>query len=87
MVGDPYPITALGVMFFRGEGGVKKNLNEAAMLYEKAAKMGYAPAQYCFSACLYNGQGTTKNPSLAEQYWRQAYDQQYPPALKGKPIE
>jgi TPR repeat protein len=87
MVGDPYAITALGVMCFRGEGGVNRNPSEAAALYRKAADMGYAPAQYCYSACLYNGQGVQRNPQLAEQYWRLACDQQYPPALKGKPVD
>ena len=87
MVGDPYAITALGVMCFRGEAGVNKNPAEAAALYKKAADMGYAPAQYCYSACLYNGQGVQRNPQLAEQYWRLACVQQYPPALKGKPVD
>lgn len=87
MVGDPYAITALGVMCFRGEGGVNKNPSEAASLYKKAADMGYAPAQYCYSACLYNGQGVQRNPELAERYWRLACQQQYPPALKGKPVD
>ena len=87
MVGDPYAITALGVMCFRGEAGVNKNPAEAAALYKKAADMGYAPAQYCYSACLYNGQGVQRNPQLAEQYWRLACQQQYPPALKGKPLD
>lgn len=87
MVGDPYAITALGVMCFRGEAGVNKNPAEAASLYKKAADLGYAPAQYCYSACLYNGQGVQRNPQLAEQYWRLACQQQYPPALKGKPLD
>jgi TPR repeat protein len=87
MVGDPYAITALGVMCFRGDGGLTKNPSQAAALYRKAADMGYAPAQYCYSACLYNGQGVQRNPVLAEQYWRLACQQQYPPALKGKPVE
>jgi len=44
MIGDPYAITALVIMCFRGEG-VQKNLAQAAKLYKKAADMGYAPAQ------------------------------------------
>jgi hypothetical protein len=87
MVGDPYAITALGVMCFRGEAGVNKNPAQAASLYKKAADKGYAPAQYCYSACLYNGQGVQRNPQLAEQYWRLACQQQYPPALRGRPVE
>lgn len=86
MSDDPYSLTALGVMSFRGEG-VAKNESLAAQLYKKAADMGYAPAQYCYSACLYNGQGVPKNPTDAEYYWRLAFDQRFPPALRGKPVE
>lgn len=86
MPDDPYAMTALGVMCFRGEGRLNKNPAEAARLYRLSADMGYAPAQYCYSACLYNGQGVQRNPQLAEQYWRLACAQKYPPALKGKPL-
>jgi uncharacterized protein len=85
MSGDPYAMTALGIMYFRGEN-VERNRAEAARLYKFAADAGYAPAQYIFSACLLAGHGgITKNPSQAEEYWRKAYDQGYEPALKGLP--
>jgi hypothetical protein len=84
MMGDPYAITALGIMCFRGEG-VKKNLEQAAQLYKKAADMGYAPAQYTYSVCLISGQGVARNPYSARAYWQLAYNQGYGPALKGMP--
>jgi TPR repeat protein len=84
MGGDPYAITALGVMVFRGEG-VRKDRAEAARLYKLAADLGYAPAQYNYSACLLAGHGVRKDPAQAEAYWRKAYDQGYELALQGMP--
>ena len=87
MEGDPYAITALGIMFFRGEGGAPKLPSEAVRLYLIAADMGYAPAQYNYSAALALGQGVAKNDSESLKYWRAAYDQGYPPALSGPPTD
>jgi hypothetical protein len=84
MKGDPYAITALGIMCFRGEG-VQKNMTEAARLYKIAADMGYAPAQYTYSVCLVQGQGVSRNSYEARNYWQLAYNQGYGPALKGIP--
>jgi len=85
MQGDPYAITALGIMLFRGEGGVRKNEDEAARLYRLAADMGYAPAQYNYSACLIFGKGVPKNKDLGIRYWKMACEQGYSIALKGMP--
>jgi hypothetical protein len=85
MQGDPYAITALGIMLFRGEGGVRKNEAEAARLYRLAADMGYAPAQYNYSACLLFGKGVPKNKDLGIRYWKMACEQGYSIALKGMP--
>lgn len=85
MQGDPYAITALGVMLFRGEGGVAKHEDEAARLYHLAADMGYAPAQYNYSACLIFGKGVRMNKELGIRYWKMACEQGYSVALKGMP--
>ena len=85
MQGDPYAITALGIMLFRGEGGRGKNEAEAARLYRLAADMGYAPAQYNYSACLIFGKGIPKNKDLGIRYWKMACEQGYSIALKGMP--
>jgi uncharacterized membrane protein len=84
MVGDPYAMTALGIMLFRGEH-VTKDRSSAALLYKRAADMGYAPAQFTYSACLLSGQGVPKNEALGLEYWQKAYAQNYPPALEGPP--
>jgi TPR repeat protein/uncharacterized membrane protein len=84
MVGDPYAMTAIGIMLFRGES-IPKDKSAAARLYKKAADLGYAPAQFTYSACLLSGQGVSKNEALGLQYWQQAYAQNYPPALEGPP--
>jgi hypothetical protein len=84
MSGDPYAMTALGIMVFRGEN-TRPNIAEAARLYKLAADQGYGPAQYLYSACCVAGHGIPKNPKQAEKYWRMAYDQNYPPALEGLP--
>jgi|GEM_PF-4301321 len=83
MEGDPYAINALGIMFLRGEGGAPLLPPEAARLFHKAAEMGYAPAQYNYSAALALGQGVTKNQEESMRWWRRAFEQDYPPAMSG----
>jgi uncharacterized membrane protein len=84
MSGDPYAMTALGIMLFRGEG-VAKDRSAAARLYQAAAETGYAPALYNYAACLMAGHGVQQDMPLALQYWRAAYEQNYPPAMDGPP--
>jgi len=84
MRNDPYAITALGVMLFRGEG-VAKDRDAAAQFYRAAAETGYAPALYNYAACLMAGHGVAQDQQLALQYWRAAYEQNYPPAMDGPP--
>ena len=85
MSGDPYAMTALGVMLFRGEGGLRQDREMAVKLYKKSADLGYAPAQYNYSAALALGQGAEVNMQVSNRYWQMAYDQNYPLALKGPP--
>jgi len=83
MKNDPYALTAIGIMLFRGEGGLTQDRSEAVRLYKKAADMGYAPAQYNYSAALALGQGIAKDESESLKWWQRAYDQDYPPAMSG----
>jgi hypothetical protein len=83
MGGDPYALTAIGIMLFRGEGGLTQDRSEAVRLYKKAADMGYAPGQYNYSAALALGQGIAKDESESLKWWQRAYDQDYPPAMSG----
>jgi TPR repeat protein len=85
MSGDPYALTALGIMLFRGEGGLNQNREQAVVLYRKAADLGYAPAQYNYSAALALGQGVPKSEQESLKWWRRAYEQDYPPAMSGPP--
>jgi TPR repeat protein len=85
MSGDPYALTALGIMLFRGEGGLNQNREQAVALYRKAADLGYAPAQYNYSAALALGQGIPKSEQESLKWWRRAYEQDYPPAMSGPP--
>lgn len=85
MSGDPYAMTALGVMLFRGEGGLRQDREMAVKLYKKAADLGYAPAQYNYSVALALGQGAEVDMQESNRYWQMAYDQDYPPALKNPP--
>ena len=80
---DPYALTALGIMLFRGEGGGRQDREQAVTLYKRAAEMGYAPAQYHYSAALARGQGVTKNQEESMRWWRRAFEQDYPPAMSG----
>ena len=84
MSGDPYAMTALGIMLFSGEG-VAKDRSAAARLYQAAVETGYAPALYNYAACLMAGHGVQQDMPLALQYWRAAYEQNYPPAMDGPP--
>jgi TPR repeat protein len=84
MEGDPYALTALGVMLYRGEA-IGENKPEAARLYSLAADQGYAPAQYSYAVCLDKGIGVQKDPDLAKTYLDKAAAQFYPPALEGMP--
>jgi hypothetical protein len=87
MQGDPYALTAIGIMLFRGEGGLRQDREQAVKLYKVAADMGYAPAQYNYSAALALGHGATVDKETSMRYWRMAYEQEYPPAIQNPPLE
>jgi TPR repeat protein len=65
----------LGLILFNGECGVSVDHNHAARLLKQSAEQGYAPAQYKFGSCLYNGTGTPRNPAKAVHVWRLAAEQ------------
>ena len=83
MEGNPYSITALGVVLFQGKV-LDKDLATAAKLYKKAADMGFAPAQYNYAKCAEFGHGIPKNMALSKQYLQKAAAQNYPLALSGE---
>ena len=83
MEGNPYSITALGVVLFQGKV-LDKDLATAAKLYKKAADMGFAPAQYNYAKCAEFGHGIPKNMALSKQYLQKAAAQNYPLAFSGE---
>ena len=50
----------LGVMYYNGEGGLKKDRAEAAKWYRKSAEQGYIGAQTHLSTMYYYGHGGLK---------------------------
>lgn len=82
MEGNPYSMTALGVVLFQGKV-LDKDLATAAKLYKKAADVGFAPAQYNYAKCAEFGHGIPKNMALSKQYLLKAAAQNYPLALSG----
>lgn len=81
MAGNPYAMTAVAIMLFRGEI-VDKDIKEAVRLYRAAADMGYAPAQYNYALCCLEGNGISKSPATYEEYLRKAADSGYPDAIE-----
>lgn len=62
--GDPYCLTAAGVLIFQGkvvEDTRQNRYNKAALFYRKAAEAGLAPAEYNYAMCLIEGYGVEKN--------------------------
>jgi hypothetical protein len=80
MSGNPYAITALGVMLFQGKV-VPENKKEAARLYKIAADMGFAPAQFNFAMCAEVGHGTPQSELTSIEYLTKAIEYDYPLAL------
>jgi TPR repeat protein len=77
MEGNPYSITALGVVLFQGKV-LDKDLATAAKLYKKAADMGFAPAQYNYAKCAEFGHGIPKNKAVSKMYLQKSAAQGYP---------
>lgn len=84
MEGNPYSITALGVVLFQGKV-LDKDLATAAKLYKKAADMGFAPAQYNYAKCAEFGHGIPKNKAVSKMYLQKSAAQGYPLATGAAP--
>jgi len=92
--GDPVSLLNLAVLHERGIGLIT-NLTEAARLTQKAADLGFAPAQYQFGLYLNEGKGVAKDSKAAVSWFDKAATQHHPPAeymlgysyLKGEGVE
>jgi len=83
--GDPYCLTAAGILIFQGkvvEDSQQNRYNNASQLYRKAADAGLAPAQYNYAMCLIEGHGVEKNLEEAVKYIVLSAASNYPLSMK-----
>ena len=83
--GDPYCLTAAGILIFQGkvvEDSQQNRYNNASQLYRRAADAGLAPAQYNYAMCLIEGHGVDKNLEEAVKYIVLSAASDYPLSLK-----
>lgn len=73
-------IVNLGKCFLYGIG-VEENPNEAARLFERAAKKGDAEAMYLMGNSFFYGLGNPKNYEIAIDYYRKAVEKGSPSAM------
>ncbi len=69
--GEPAALFEIGKRYTDGTG-TEKNLKKAAEWYERAANMGFAPAQYIIGNFNEKGLGVDKDPAVAAQWYEQA---------------
>jgi len=72
-------IFALANLYMMGQG-VDQDQAKAADLYQKAAGLGFAPAQYAFGGLLEHGWGVKADENLAMQWYGRAAAQDLPAA-------
>jgi localization factor PodJL len=71
---DPAAFHEIAVRYFDGER-VAQDQAKAIIWFEKAAELGFAPAQYRLGNAYDKGHGVTANAGLAESWYRKAADQ------------
>ena len=69
--GDPAALFEIGKRYTDGVG-YEKDLQKAAEWYERAANLGFAPAQYIIGNFNEKGLGVEQNPVVAAQWYEQA---------------
>lgn len=69
--GEPEALFEIGKRYTDGDG-TKKDLEKAAQWYERAADLGFAPAQYIVGNFNEKGLGIDKNPEKARDWYEQA---------------
>ncbi len=68
---EPAALFEIGRRYTNGIG-TEKDLVKASQWYERAANMGFAPAQYIIGNFNEKGLGIEKNPSVAAEWYKQA---------------
>jgi TPR repeat protein len=74
--GDARAQYNLALMYDKGEG-VKQDLMQAKLWYDKAAAQGFAPAQYNLALMYYKGEGVKQDLTRAKLWWEKAAVQGY----------
>ncbi len=74
---------ALGKGYGKGGVGLPENKVEAVNWYRKAAKQGYAPAQFKFAVAYYNGIGVPQDDGEVVKWLRMAEEQGHKDAVWG----
>ena len=81
---DTYDLAALrniGHLYRLGQG-VARDGEKAARYYTRAAKLGFAPAQFNLAVMLHDGDGVQANKRAARHLAQRAADAGYAPAIK-----
>jgi len=78
---DPTALVALAMRYQRGQG-VARDLAQAAALYERAAKLGNAEAQFNLGNMYLLGEGVPRDDDWAFTWFREAAHQGHPLAQK-----
>ena len=65
----------LGLMYYKGEGGLRQNYNLAIALFKKSAEQGISQAQFNLGMIYYKGEGVAKNYEQAVFWLEKAADQ------------
>ena len=77
---DTLAILNLGCMYEDGNLGGSQNYDKAFEYYQKADKLGCAPAAYELGHCFEVGVGTKANPKKAFSFYKKSADAGYGPA-------
>jgi TPR repeat protein len=77
--GDPVAQRYLGIMYDKGQGGLK-NYEKAVEWYKKAANQNDAKAQYLLGAKYANGYGVRVDEKLAYAWFAISFQNGYEPA-------
>lgn len=70
--GDAAAQFTLAVLYNRGDGGVARDMIEAARWYRKAAEQGHMVAQYNLGILHATGTGVPRDAAAAIEWWRLA---------------
>lgn len=70
-----------GEEYYFGDDETGPNYKEAIKWYRKAAKAGYADAQFSLGYCYLNGQGVATDEEVAFKWMKKAAEQKHPEAM------